>query len=126
MNHDNINNYHSILLPWFAAADMDERYERLKDVDPNNENEMKRLIEEDLVPSYYGQGFPVDIDINDHQIRVISGLQFALKASDEELEFCWESMLPAFDLPKKPRNLFVWINEVFEQYQIHIAIDRAG
>lgn len=121
MDFEDYKNVHDLLGPWFASGDVDALYERLKDTDSNDKKAMKQLIEQDLVPSYRGVGQAPHLNLGMHQARVKAGLRFALQASDERLDQCWEGMLPAFDLPNNPRDLFVWIRDVFEAHQIFLT-----
>lgn len=101
---------------WGGTADMDDEGARLAALDPNNEKQMKEIIKSDIVGFYMKE-----LNKDKYRKEAIDGLKHALDCPTEHLHQYWNSNLIAFDLPDDPRDLFIWIKEVFEEYQIYIT-----
>ncbi len=111
----------SVFEVWGGSGDIDTEYERLKDTNSNSEQLMKSLILQDIVPYYKGEADYELVDLPSYQCQFLRGLRCALTIEKLELIDIWESNLPAFSLPDNPRDLFVWIKELFEEHQIFLT-----
>ena len=110
----NDDNFDLLIGPWGGIGDVDELWPRYDALNPNSEADMKRVIREDIVPEM--RGFS-----DDRRARALDGLRYILSLPTEEIQLEWDGILPGFDLPDEPRRLFIWIKEVFEEYQIYLT-----
>jgi hypothetical protein len=113
-----VNPYYleTILHPIAGLADGDDDDIIIyKDLDPNNENEVKRKITEILKP--YFEGFD-----KDSQEKIKISLSYYLTKSSIDFGAIFDSLLLPFESPENPKNFFIWVWEVFfskEDYHLN-------
>jgi hypothetical protein len=113
-SREDVYNFDALIGPWGSIADIDELWPRYDSLDPNNEAEMKDIIREDIIPYFQELS-------NERKESALKGLRYILSLSDEDINSEWDGILPGFDLPNDPRDLFIWMQEVFEEHQIHLT-----
>ena len=93
---------HVALEPFCGMADDDEEVERYREFDSNDESAFRCLIRSEIKPH-------LDSIEEPGKSYVRTAFQYYLSKEGPNFERVFESVLPPFDPPKNPRNLFVWI-----------------
>ena len=93
---------------WVGMADRDEEWERFRNIDPENKQAVKAELRRDIVPHFKELSA-------ENQELALQGLDYALTLSDEEAAQRWNGILPPFSPPKKAREIYVWLHEVFHE-----------
>ena len=103
-----VNPYYlsKILYPFAGMADFDEEVIKYRSLDPNNETEVKKVIEEILKPYFLG------FDHNSQE-KIKLTLSFYLTKSSVNFGGIFDSLLPPFESPDNPVDFFIWVWEVF-------------
>jgi len=109
------------IAPMTGWADVDEYYEKFKDVNPDDVNEVKQIINEYFLP-YFKKHYTLEGVI---KIKEVLGYFLSTDDSvDWQREF--DGSLMPFDSPKNPKLFFVWLwEELFpdEDYQSYTISD---
>jgi len=85
---------------------MDDMYEKYKDVNPNDSNQIKLIIASILKP--YFEHRP-----EKYKIAAKLALAYYLTTKKTDFGSIYDSCLVVFEHPDNPRDFFVWIWEVF-------------
>jgi hypothetical protein len=110
---------HTSLEPLSGLADDDEAVTQFRDLDPNNEQEVRSLIRRMILPHLLTLS-PRNLE------RIKLAYQYYLSKTESNFERVFYSVLPPFDAPDEPRNFFLWVwKEWFptEDFQINF-LDR--
>lgn len=93
------------LHPLSGGADSDSQYELYKNVDVNDENQIKKIISETIKPEF---------DSKPLEFKEIAKRTLSYYLTTDKIEFggVYDSNLIAFDHPDNPKNFFIWIWEV--------------
>jgi len=94
-----------LLSPWIGLADDDASIVKYRFVDPNNEPQVKSIVLSDLGPHVAG----LDPECRN---RIKHSLLKAIRTDQIDLGRFFDALLPPFDHPKDPRDIFRWILEV--------------
>jgi hypothetical protein len=116
MNRQIINPHwlHVLLYPLAGLADVDEAVIEYRSFDPNEEEAVRRIIREQIVP-YFAR---VDAE---SVSKIKQAYRYYLSKGDSRWDRVYDSMLLPFDHPDLPRDFFLWIwQECFpnEDWQI--------
>jgi hypothetical protein len=107
---------HESLAPWTGLADDDEVWPQYREFDSNDEAAMRREIRDQIVPHLSGLP-PAILE------RVRLAYRYYLSCERPGLRFdrVFDSLLPPFDAPRNPRDLFLWIwQECFPDEDYHL------
>lgn len=112
--HSEHDNPRYVVVAWAGSLDLDDEMIRLESIEPNDEESVKSAIERDILKNFLN-------NMNEeHRRRSIDGLRQLLSYGNDQIERLWASELIALRLPKNPRDIVIWIQDVFEKYQIHV------
>jgi hypothetical protein len=112
-----VNKYmlEDLISPIGGTADIDdERSMRFMNTNGDDENAVKRIMEEEIKPYFQRISPP-------HQSSIKRSLSYFLTTDRADFEFLYNSCLIALKLPSEPRDFFLWIWEVLfpdEDYRL--------
>lgn len=102
------------LAPLTGSADSDEMYETFKNVNSNDEEEVKSIIKDYFIP-FFDQHYS-----DEGMIKIKNTLRFFLSTDTIDWTREYDSCLMAFDPPNNSKLFFIWLWEVMfpnESYQ---------
>jgi hypothetical protein len=112
---------HALLSPLAGYADIDvDGVDEYRNVDPNNEMAIKKIIRDVFLPFYKNRNTLEFCE------QMKNSLKFYLSTNLFDWERKFNSCLLPFDHPDNPRDFFVWIWEEWhpdERYQISNVSD---
>lgn len=94
--------FESLLDPLSGGADDDEECAKYGDVDCNNEEQIKSVIRDRLIPSFNVLSY-------DKKIKLISEMRNHLSNKESDFDRLFYAGLPPIDAPNNPRLFFVWL-----------------
>lgn len=94
------------LVPLIGGADSEDEVEKYGKINPDSEMEVKRLIEEVLLPEFEKR-------IKPFKLQMKNTLAFYLNNNKIDFESIYDSLLLPIDTPKDSKLFFYWIWEVF-------------
>lgn len=105
----------NLIAPLGGTADMDdEKATALREVDGNNESDVKNVLYQEIKPYY-------DSRSNDHKISIKRSLSYYLTTDKVDFGRMYDSVLIAFGHPTNPKDFFIWIWEILfpkEKYNL--------
>lgn len=104
-----------LLNPLGGTADIDEKICQYKNIDKNNEEEVKEIIAAEIKP-YYNESSEA------YKISAKRSLSYFLTTNRINFGQLYDSCLIAFDHPDDSRLFFLWIWEILfprEHYHMH-------
>lgn len=104
--------------PFCGMADVDEEVERFRDFNSNDEEAVRRLIQEQMKP-YVAE---LHLETRD---RISDAYRYYLSRKETNFDRVFGSVLAPFDPPDNPRDMFLWIwQECFGgDYAIDDSVD---
>jgi hypothetical protein len=103
-----------LLNPLGGSADIDEKIYQYQNVDSNDEEQIKKIILENIKPHFENQS-------ELYKSSAKRSLSYFLTTNRIDFGYIYDNCLIAFDHPKDSRLFFLWVWEVlfpFEDYNI--------
>ena len=114
MNSVNPYFLQTLVEPFTGLADDDEAVRTYVDLDPNDEQRMRAIIRDSIVP----HATSLSVDAAE---RVKLAYRYYHSKSDSDFGRVFYSNLPPFNAPDDPRNFFLWIwEECFPGQDFHL------
>ena len=104
-----------ILGPIGGTADYDQGWEKFKDVNGNNEQSLKKIFQEEILPYFITRG-------RNYKEQFKDTLAYYLSTDRADFSYEFEACLIAFDPPDEPKSFYIWLWEVLfpnDSYKIN-------
>jgi hypothetical protein len=113
-----VNEYmvRDLLTPLGGSGDLDEQIHLYRNIDNNNETEIKKIISNTIKPYFKKQ-------TEEYQASAKRSLSYFLTTNRLDYGYVYDSCLIAFDHPDDARDFFLWIWEVLFPIENHTMTD---